>query len=93
MLEGLATLLARAKSARNRVHDANVRGTTARNRKDERLEGLDVNLVEDVLIEMQVLHEMRVVQTTCAADSAEWISILATDIASIPYRYGLWDVG
>jgi hypothetical protein len=43
-----------------------------------------------MLIEMQVMHEMRVVQTTSAPDSAEWISIFATDIASIPYKYAFF---
>ena len=90
VLEGLTGLLAKAKTVRNRVHDAAVRaqlGGPAPLKKDERLEGLDVEEVENVLIEMQLVHEIRIVQTSSAPDSAEWISILATDIASIPYRY------
>jgi hypothetical protein len=36
---------------------------------------------------MQLIYEIRIIQTSSASDSAEWISILATDIASLPYRY------
>ena len=90
VLEGLSTLLTKAKNARDRVHDAEVRvqmGEQGRARKDEPLKYLDVEQVENVLIEMQLVHEIRVIQTTSTPDSAEWISILATDIASIPYKY------
>jgi ERCC4 domain len=87
VLEGLASVFQRAKNATIRAHDAFARGAPSRVNKDERLEGLDTEKVEEILIEMELLHEIRVVQTTSAADSAEWISILATDISSIPYRY------
>jgi crossover junction endonuclease EME1 len=90
VLEGLTALLARAKTARSRVHDAAVRaqlGGPVRSQKDERLENVNVEDVENVLIEMQLVHEFRVVQTSSEPDTAEWISILATDIATIPYRY------
>ena len=90
VLEGLTGLLAKAKTVRNRLHDAAVRaqlGGPAPPRKDERLEGLDVEEVENTLIEMQLIHEIRIVQTSSSPDSAEWISILTADIASIPYRY------
>ena len=90
VLEGLTTLLARAKTVRNRIHDAAVRaelGVQARSKKDDRLEHLDVEDLENILIEMQVVHEIRIVHTSSAPDSAEWISILAADIASIPYKY------
>jgi crossover junction endonuclease EME1 len=92
VLEGLAGLLSKAKNARNRVHDALVRsqlGQTSRGKTDERLVELDVEKVEEALIEMQLVHEIRVIQTSSSADSAEWISILAADIASIPYRSSL----
>lgn len=89
VLEGLGTLLSRAKNARGRVHDAAVRtqlGENSRTKRDERLLELDSEKVEEALIEMQLVHEIRIIQTSSPADSAEWISILAADIASIPYR-------
>lgn len=88
ILEGLTTLLVRARSARNRVHDAAVRtqlGEHARLNKEQKLESLDVDEVENALIEMQLVHEIRIIQTSSAPESAEWISILAIDIASLPY--------
>jgi hypothetical protein len=87
VLEGLARLFQRAKNAIIRAHDANARGAPSRVNKDERLKGLDREKVEEILIEMELLHEISVVQTTSPQDSAEWMSILAIDISSIPYRY------
>jgi len=91
VLEGLSGLLARAKTARNRAHDAAVRarlgGEQTRSKKDTQLLELNEEVVENALIEIQLVHEIRVVQTSSAPDSAEWISILAADIASIPYKY------
>lgn len=90
VLEGLTSLLNRAKNARNRVHDEEVRAQLngrVRKKKDEKLEDLNFEDVENALIEMQLVHEIRVVHTSSEADSAEWISILAADIASIPYKY------
>ena len=87
VLEGLASLLGKAKTAVRRAMDATVRGVTARANKDDKWAGLDVEQVEMALIEMQLVYEMRIVQTSSTADSAEWISILAADIASIPYKY------
>jgi hypothetical protein len=90
VLEGLAGVLSKARNARNRVHDAAVRiqlGQASRGKTDERFLELDVEKVEETLIEMQLVHEIRIIQTSSSADSAEWISILAADIASIPYRY------
>jgi crossover junction endonuclease EME1 len=89
ILEGLGSLFAKAKTARNRAYDSTVRGTQGRAHKDDRLRSLDdkeLEKVEKKLIEMQVEHEIRLVHTTSPADSAEWISIFATDISSIPYR-------
>lgn len=90
VLEGLAGVLSKARNARNRVHDAAVRshlGQASRGKTDDRFQGLDVEKVEETLIEIQLVHEIRIIQTSSSADSAEWISILAADIASIPYRY------
>ena len=87
VLEGLANVVGKAKNAVKRVMDAAARGTQARANKDDKWAELDVEKVEMALIEMQLVYEVRIVQTACTADSAEWISILAADIASIPYRY------
>src|SRR5436305_13014470 len=85
VLEGLGGLMGKVKNVRNRVHDNAVRrhlgvggsGATGRGRKDEWLEGIDVDAVENISIEMQIIHEMRIVQPSSASDSAEWIPILA----------------
>lgn len=93
IMEGLSQLLARAKNARNRARAAAAlrhMGHQTGPRKGDDLRNLNVDDVENVLIEMQLVYEIRVVHTSCTADSAEWISILATDIASIPYRYVLF---
>jgi len=90
VLEGLAKIFANAKNARNRQHDAAVRGQSGENsraNKNDRWLELNPDDVENALIEMQLAHEMRIVQTSGSDDSAEWISILAADIASIPYKY------
>ena len=90
VLEGLGSLLSRAKNARGRAHDAAVRtqlGESSRTKRDERLLEIDMEKVEETLIEMQLVHEIRLIQTSSSADSAEWISILAADIASIPYKF------
>lgn len=89
ILEGLAAVFTRAMNAVKRNHDARARahmGEQSRGRKDNALHDLDVNAVEDALVELQVVYEVRIVQTTSAPDSAEWISILATDISSIPHK-------
>jgi len=90
VLEGLGNLLSRAKNARGRVYDAAVRtqlGESTRTKRDERLLDIDPEKVEETLIKMQLVHEIRVIQTSSPVDSAEWISILAADIASIPYKF------
>lgn len=87
VLEGLAGVIGKAKNAVKRTKDAAARGTQARANKDDKWGELDVEQVEMALIEMQLVYEARIVQTACTADSAEWISILAADIASIPYKY------
>ena len=86
VLEGLTMLLGKAKTAVQRAMDAAARGINARPNKDDKWAELDVEQVETALIEMQLVYEVRIVQTACTADSAEWISILAADIASIPYK-------
>jgi ERCC4 domain len=91
VLEGLAMLVAKAKNARNRRHDVAVRnqlnGGNARPGKDDHWADLDLEELEYALVEMQLMYDIRVVHTSSTEDSAEWISILATDIASIPYRF------
>ena len=91
VLEGLAALFNRAKTAKNRVYQSAVSthmgGPARGSQHNNTLADLDVEKVEMALINLQLRHEIRVVQTTCAADSAEWVSILAADIATIPYRY------
>jgi len=87
VLEGLTSVLGKAKNAVNRAMDAAARGTQARANKDDKWAELDMEQVEMALIEMQLVYEVRIVQTACTTDSAEWISILTADIASIPYKY------
>jgi hypothetical protein len=90
VLEGLTAVFGRAKLARDRLHDAAVRahlGDQSRANNKDNCQNLDIEYVENVLIEMQLVHEIRIQQTSSVEDSAEWISILAIDIASIPYRY------
>jgi len=90
VLEGLAGLSAKAVNARNRRFDAAARsnlGNVSRMNKEDPLLDFQVEDVEMGLIEIQLMHEIRIVQTVNFDDSAEWISILATDIASIPYKY------
>lgn len=89
ILEGLTALYTRAKNAVKRSHDARARayiGGQGRGTKDDAFQNLDVDAVENALVELQVVYEVRVVQTTSSPDSAEWISILATDISSIPHK-------
>lgn len=92
VLEGLAALFNRAKNARNRAHQSAVSshmggpGPARSSQHDNKLADLDVDKVEMALIKLQLQHEIRIVQTTSTADSAEWVSILAADIATIPYR-------
>jgi crossover junction endonuclease EME1 len=92
MLQGLAALVNKAKLLEDRQHKADVRNhlggsSQGRHAREYSLADLKVEELEMALIEMQLRHEIRIVQTTDDADSAEWISILATDIASIPYKY------
>jgi len=90
ILEGLAGVVAKAVNARNRRHHASVRNhlrETSRANKEDSCVNLDTDELEMALIEMQLVHEIRIVQTVDEDDSAEWTSILATDIASIPYKY------
>jgi hypothetical protein len=92
VLEGLTVVIARAANALNSVLRGKSRammGGQQQNhpRKDGISQDLNVVAVEDALVELQLLHEIRIVQTSSAPDSAEWISILATDISSIPYKY------
>jgi crossover junction endonuclease EME1 len=95
VLEGLTAVLTRAANALKNVlvgrSRAMMPGNQSQNRprNDVIPEGLNVAAVEDALVELQLLHEIRIVQTSSAPDSAEWISILATDISSIPYKYVL----
>ena len=72
-----------------RTMDAAVRWVNTRANKDDKWVGLDMEEVEMALIEMQLVYEMRIVQILCTATSAEWISILVVDIASILYKYSI----
>lgn len=96
VLEGLAREMKKQKTAEKRAHDKAVRqqlgndiNTNRASRSTtlgEIARNMDEEDLENVLIEIQVQHEVRVIHTEKSPESAEWISILATDIASIPYR-------
>jgi crossover junction endonuclease EME1 len=91
VLEGLTAVIGRAANALNSVLVGRSRAIMgnqpqSRARKDGIPQDLNVAAVEDALVELQLLHEIRIVHTSSASDSAEWISILATDISSIPYK-------
>lgn len=95
IVEGLAKEIKKQKTAEKRAHDRAVRGQlgnerakVARNEtpSTQGLLKIDEEVLENALIEIQLQHEVRVVHTDKTPDSAEWISILATDIATIPYR-------
>jgi crossover junction endonuclease EME1 len=89
VLEGLSTIFNHHINARNRAHLNNLRGGADRARTNPHDKYLNLNVedVQDMLIKMQLVYDLRVTHTSSPDDSAEWISILAVDIASIPYRY------
>ncbi|GAO51642.1 hypothetical protein G7K_5737-t1 [Saitoella complicata NRRL Y-17804] len=96
MIEGLAALFRRMKTAKNRQYTAAVRNAlleeegdpapSQSRRKQKEVEEVDEELVEEALISLQITHECLIVHTTAPADSAEWIAILTSDIATIPYK-------
>ena len=95
VLEGLAKEVKKQKTAEKRAHDKAVRqqlGNDNGNRSNrtvisgEIARNFDEEDLENALIEIQLQHEVRIIHTEKSSESAEWISILATDIASIPYK-------
>jgi hypothetical protein len=88
VLEGLSAIFAQHKNARNRAHQNNALGLGENVRPNSKDKYLDLNVddVQNMLITMQLVQDLRVQHTSSLDDSAEWISILAVDIASIPYK-------
>jgi crossover junction endonuclease EME1 len=91
ILEGLESMLSKARNARVNIYDTAARRIGglqgARRNIDESLLDLDEDAIQDELIKMQLVHEIRILQTASTLESAEWVATLATDISSIPYRY------
>ena len=96
ILEGLTALLTRVKKAVANAHDAAAREIGglegARRNRNQELLDIDEEVIQNELIKIQLNYEIRIVHTSSTTESAEWITILATDIASIPYRFRLMDI-
>jgi ERCC4 domain len=92
LLEGLSAVFSQQKNANNRIrvqHVRNQMGERQRPNSKDSDKYIDLNIedVQNMLIKMQLVQELRITYTSSTEESAEWISILATDIASIPYRF------
>lgn len=49
-------------------------------------EHIDEDAIEDALLDLQVLHGALIHHTSCAAETAQWITAFTQHISTIPYR-------
>ena len=96
LIEGLDTLLRKAKNSKNRSYQAAVQrqmnnageSSTASKSKQKQPEEdiVDENQVEDALLDLQVVEGCLVHQTAASIETAEWIQSFTAHISTIPYK-------
>ncbi|KAI5795764.1 hypothetical protein EDC01DRAFT_614474 [Geopyxis carbonaria] len=89
MIEGLPAYIRKAKTSANRAFRTRVISAISgpySNAATPPPPRVDEDMLEDALLLLQVEHKCLIHQTTNAAESAEWISILTSDISTIPYK-------
>ncbi|CCG83164.1 Putative uncharacterized protein [Taphrina deformans PYCC 5710] len=95
LIEGLAALVKKSQAQKNRAYQAAVRAAgissdeVSRPRKarmTDSTSNVDEILIEDALLDLQVIHNCLIVHSTSPADSAEHLSILISDLSTVPYK-------
>lgn len=95
IIEGLASIVRKSKTMKNRAYQAAVRasGITTEDGVVNRPclatpsgQLVDEETVEDTLLDLQIQHRCLIVHSTSPADTAEHLSVLVSDISTIPYK-------
>ncbi|KKY27501.1 hypothetical protein UCRPC4_g01096 [Phaeomoniella chlamydospora] len=93
LIESLGGWMRKNRNNRNRAYQDAIRsqnpeeneGQNKRKRK-QTTAYVDEDSIEDALLQLQVKHGCLIYQTSCAAESAEWIKNFTEHISTIPYR-------
>lgn len=97
LIEGLSAIMRKSQSQRNRAYQAAVRSagivsenpqgvTQSRSRSKAPVADIDEDAVDEALLDLQVLHGCFIVHSTSPADTAEQLSILTSDLSTVPYK-------
>lgn len=94
LIEGLTALIRKSATQKNRAYQAAVRAAGISSGDSSvvsrpRIAGdkiVDEDAIEDALLDLQLIHNCFIVHTTSPADTAEQISILTSDLSTVPYR-------
>lgn len=95
LIEGLVAAIRKSSTTKNRAYQAAVRaagfigGDTSAVPPPTKISQeaiVDAEAVEDALLDLQLVHQCFIVHSTSPADTAEQISVLTSDISTIPYR-------
>lgn len=96
MLQGLRNAVQKVKTAKARKFQAAVRrelaevnGSQPRKEKDAEKESANVpteSEIEDALMHLQIVEKCFIMQTRNRTETLEWLPVLTTDIATIPYK-------
>ncbi|EMR10553.1 hypothetical protein PNEG_01259 [Pneumocystis murina B123] len=88
MIESIDTLFKKIKNDRNRRYVDAMR-TTIETKNSENIfipsEEIEEK-IENILLRLQLIHNVFIVNTSSVENSAEWIFILTGDISTIPYK-------
>lgn len=89
LIEGVQALIRKGRTAKNRAFTAAVRSgnTISSSELDSRPDDqVDEELLEDALLDLQILHKCLIVHSTSPKDTADHLSVLVSDISTIPYK-------
>ncbi len=91
ILQGVTSWMRKNRNTRNRQFAAGVRSqnesqTTTGRRRAEQAEYIDEDMVEDIMLRLQVEHDVLIHHTAIPLETAQWISIFTQNISTIPYK-------
>ncbi|KAL8940077.1 MAG: hypothetical protein Q9216_003016 [Gyalolechia sp. 2 TL-2023] len=101
MIEGFDVWIRKNRNAHNRAYASAVRdqadihseeNTTKRStvsckRKQQRIETVDEDTMENALLRLQVVHKCLVHHAAAPMETAEWVAHFTEQISQIPYRH------
>ncbi|KAG5437566.1 hypothetical protein PCANB_000994 [Pneumocystis canis] len=88
MIESIDALLRKIKNDRNRRYVNAIRATIeTNNSKSVFMPSEEIEeKIENIMLRLQLIHNVLIVNTSNMENSAEWIFILTGDISTIPYK-------